>query len=470
MTHPRTAAAPKNAPAEPRAAYPPSPPRHWLWGHVPAFVRNRLEFLRAAAHQYGGVVALRLAFRNVWLISDPEIIEAVLVTQARQVRKHFALRINPIVLGKGLLTSEGDFWLRQRRLAQPAFQRPQIMRYVPTFVDHALAMLANWKPGETRDMLPEMMALTMAITSKTLFGAVADDCAHRVRTALQVTQEEFVRRIPRPVQIPMWVPTPGNRRLRQAVRDLDEIVYGFIRNRRASGEQHDDLLSRLLLARDEADQTGMTDQQLRDECLTIFLAGQETTALALTWSWLLLAQHPQAAERVYAEVDRVLNGRTPTADDLPELIEVERALHESMRLYPPAYLVGRETLTDIDLGGYRCPRGTTLLISPWVVHRDPRFFDEPEAFRPERWGNDHEHPLPKYAYFPFGGGPRICIGNTFAMIEMTLILAMIAQRFRFTLGPGQSITASPQFTLRPIPGVMATIARREASGAPDGHA
>lgn len=416
--------------------------------------------MRDVARDYGGVASLRFAFRKVWLVTEPSVIESVLVTQSRQFRKHFALRINPVVLGNGLLTSEGDFWLRQRRLAQPAFNRAQIAGYVPTFVEHTARMLARWKPGECRDVLQEMMALTLGIASKTLFGADGDTHAERVRAALNVTQEEFVRRIGSPIQIPNWIPTARNRRLLKAVKDLDTIVYDFIRQRRAAGEPRDDLLSRLLAARDEGAGGGMSDRQLRDECLTIFLAGQETTALALSWTWYLLANHPEAAQRLYTEVDAVLEGRTPTLQDLPLLKHAEFALLESMRLFPPAFIVGREALVDTEVGGYPCPRGTTVLMPESVVHRDARYFERPDEFLPERWENDFEKKLPHCAYFPFGAGPRICIGNTFAMMEMTLALAMMAQRFRFTLTPGQTITMGVQFTLRPSPAVMTTVSLR----------
>lgn len=443
-----------------RSKTPPGPSGHWLWGNIAAFRTDRLNFMRRTSQEFGGVVALRIATRRIWLVTDPEVIETVLVTRSRQFQKHFVLRSNPVVLGNGLLTSDGEFWLRQRRLAQPAFQRPQIVKYVPTFVDHTQRMLDRWRPGDTCDIVTEMMALTLGIASRTLFGADGDEYAERVRAALRVTQGEFVIRLARPIPVPNWLPTAGNRRIKQAVRDLDSIIYDFIRQRRQSGEQRDDLLSRLLHARDEGNQAGMTDKQLRDECLTIFLAGQETTALALSWTWLLLGQHPEVAARVQEEVDRVLGDRVPTAEDIPRLAEVERVLLESMRLYPPAYLVGREPLVDVELAGYRCPRGTTILMPQAVVHRDPRFFSDPDTFQPDRWRGDFEKQLPKCAYFPFGGGPRTCIGNTFAMVEMTLVLAMIAQRFQFQILPDQVITPSPQVTLRPMPGVMATITPR----------
>lgn len=439
-----------------RGKNPPTPPGHWLLGNVAAFRANRLNFMRETARQYGGVVGLRFAFRRIWLVTEPSVIEAVLVTQSRQFVKHFALRANPIVLGNGLLSSEGDFWLRQRKLAQPAFLRPQIASYLPTFVEHTSRMLSRWKPGDSCDVLPEMMSLTLGIASQTLFGANGEAHADRVRNALRVTQEEFVVRLGRLIQIPNWVPTSGNRRMHQAVKDLDSIVYDFIRQKRQSTGDRNDLLSRLLHAREDGSKKGMDDKQLRDECLTIFLAGQETTALALAWTWMLLGQNPTVAARVYAEVDEVLAGRDPTAEDLPRLTEIERVLLESMRLYPPAYLVGREPISDVKLAGFHCPRGTTILMPQVVVHRDPRYFPNPDQFQPDRWKNDLEKQLPNCAYFPFGAGPRVCIGNTFAMVEMTLVLAMIAQRFEFRLNPDQRIVESLQFTLRPKPGVMTT--------------
>jgi cytochrome P450 len=430
------------------------PRGNWLLGNVAAFKADRLGFMRTIARDYGGVVALRLGFRKVWLVTEPAVIHSVLVTHARQFRKHFALRINPIVLGNGLLTSEGEFWLRQRRLSQPAFQKSQVAGYVPTFVEHTARMLSRWKSGEVRDILPEMMNLTLGIVSKTLFGSDSDADSDRVHRAMRVTREEFVRRLARPIQIPIWIPTPGNLKMRRAAKELDAIIYGFIQQRRTSGEEHDDLLSRLLHARDAGEKAGMSDKQLRDECLTIFLAGHETTALALTWAWYLLGQHPAAAARVQAEVESVLGGRAPTVEDVPRLQETERVLLETMRLYPPAFIVGREALTEVQIAGYHCARGTTILMPQSVVHRDPRYFTDPDEFHPERWQGDFEKQLPKGAYFPFGSGPRTCIGNTFAMVEMTLVLAMMAQKYQFILVPGQNVTLGAQFTLRPLPGVM----------------
>ena len=260
--------------------------------------------------------------------------------------------------------------------------------------------------------------------------------------------------------LPIWIPSPANLRARRAARQLDTILFRIIRERRAEKSDKGDLLSLLLHARDEGDGRGMNDQQVRDEAMTLFLAGHETTALTLSWVWYLMATHPDAEQRLWTELDQVLAGRTPTVDDWPKLKYTEWIALESMRLYPPAYVIGREAIADCVIGGYAVPRGTTMMLPQWVVQRDPRFFDEPDRFRPERWGEERIKTLPKFAYFPFGGGPRVCIGQQFAMMEMVLILATIAQKFRFRMQPGATVTPNPTFTLRPAAGIPGLIEPR----------
>ncbi len=274
---------------------------------------------------------------------------------------------------------------------------------------------------------------------------------------MQVLQECFTVRFQGLVPIPLWLPTPGNLRLRGAVRRLDAIIYGFIRQRRQNPTDHGDLLSLLLQAQDVDDGQRMTDRQLRDEAMTLFLAGHETTALVLSWTWYLLAQNPDAEAELYAEIDQVLPGRLPVFEDVAKMRYTEAVLLEAMRLYPPAYTIGREALAACEIGGYRVRKGTTVLMSQWVVQRDPRFFEEPEAFRPQRWLGPAAKKIPKFAYFPFGGGPRQCIGNTFALMEMALVLATLVPRYRFCLQPGAEVAALPAFTLHPVPGIPALI-------------
>jgi cytochrome P450 len=439
---------------------PDGPRGHWLGGNLPEFRRDRLEFFVRCARDFGDMVKLRFAHRRIYLASHPDLIEEVLVTQSRHFIKHFAMRLNPMVLGKGLLTSEGDFWLRQRRLIQPVFARNRILSYGPAMVTATERMLAGWKPGEARDIHEEMMRVTLAIAAKTLFNTEVDSDAQSIAHAMAVMQNNFLERFNSLIPLPLWLPTPANLRAKRATRQLDDVLYRIIRERRAENVDKGDLLSLLLHARDEDDGSGMTDKQLRDEAMTLFLAGHETTALVLSWAWYLMAQHPEAEARLWAELDAVLTGRTPTVDDWPRLKYTEWIALESMRLYPPAYVVGREALVDCNIGGYQVPRGTTMLLPAWVVQRDARFFDEPDRFKPERWGEERMKSLPKFTYFPFGGGPRVCIGQQFAMMELVLILATIAQRFRFRLQPGATVTPVPTFTLRPSPGIPGLIEPR----------
>jgi cytochrome P450 len=439
---------------------PVGPKGSWLGGNLPDFRKHRLDFLVRCAREHGDMVKLRFAHRTIYLVCHPDWIEEVLVTHSKHFTKHFALRLNPVILGNGLLTSEGDFWLRQRRLIQPVFNRSRILGYASAMIEAAQRLLATWRPGEQRDMHAEMMRVTLDIAAKTLFGAEVGDAAQTIAHALEVAQRNFLERFNSIMPLPMWIPTPANRRMRRAVQQLDDVIYRIIRQRRAQPSDRGDLLSLLLHARAEDDGSAMTDKQLRDEAMTLFLAGHETTALTLSWAWYLLAQNPDAEQKLWAELDAVLAGRTPSVEDWPRLKFTEMIALESMRLYPPAYLVGREAIVDCAIGGYAVPRGTTLMMPQWVVQRDPRFFDEPDAFRPERWGEERIKSLPKFAYFPFGGGPRVCIGQQFAMMELVLILATIAQKFRFRMQPGATVTPLAFFTLRPATGIPGVIEPR----------
>jgi cytochrome P450 len=440
--------------------YPPGPPGRWLTGSLREFGRNRLGFFTSLARDYGDVAVFRLGRRRVFLLSHPSAIEEVLVTGSRNYTKHFAIRLNRLLLGNGLLSSEGDFWLRQRRLAQPAFLRDRIASYAGCMVEAALRMTDRWQDGEKRDLHADMMQLALEIAARTMFGAEVTDRARDVKTALEAALAAYVARLRSLFLLPEWVPTPNHLRLRRAVRRLDEIVFGMIQERRRRGGEGDDLLSLLLHARDEDDGRTMTDRQLRDECMTLFLAGHETTALALTWAWYVLAGHPEIEARLVAELGAQLGGRPPTPADLPRLPYTERVVLETLRLYPPVYAVGREAITDCEVGGYRVPAGTTLLMSQWVVHRDGRFFADPEMFNPDRWSEDLGRAIPRFAYFPFGGGPRVCIGNSFALMEAALILATVVPRFRLTLVARQEIVPRAFLTLRPEHGMQMVVTRR----------
>jgi cytochrome P450 len=441
-------------------ALPPGPQGTLFGGSLRAFTERRLDFFMEVAREYGDLATFRFGPRRMYLASHPDLVEQVLVTDAKHYIKHFGARNYKPVLGNGLVTSEGDFWLRQRRLAQPAFLKSRVFSYAPVMSDLTRAMLAQWRPGRSVNVHTEFSALTSAIALKTLFGL--DDPGDREEfvESLRVAFELLSVRFRDLLKLPMWVPTPRNRRTKRAIAHLFQVVDGFIAAGRARKEPGDDLLARLVAARDD-DGSGMTESQLRDEAMTLYLAGHETTALTLSWSWYLLATHPAAEARLVEEWARVLGGRAPTPDDLPNLPYTEAVLTEAMRVYPPVYLIGREATRDLELGGYRVRRGTTIFMSQWVSHRDPRYFGpDPEAFRPERWLDGLAKRIPKYAYYPFGGGPRVCIGNTFALMEAAILLATVGQRFQFTLDPGAVIDYSPQITLLPRYGIPATLALR----------
>jgi cytochrome P450 len=426
--------------------FPPGPKAHFLSGHLPEIRRDQLGFYLHSARTHGDCTMLRFGLKRIFFVNHPDLIEQVL--HSRNFTKHFALRMNRLLLGNGLLTSEGDFWLRQRRLIQPVFLRERIASYAPDMVASAQKQIASWHDGDVRDIHAEMRELALTIAAKTLFGADVTGQSAAVGLALKEAMGTFSQRFFRVLRIPESVPTPGNLRIRRAVRRLDAILYGLINQRRAEAGQND-LLSILLHARHESDGTGMTDKQLRDEAMTLLLAGHETTALALSWGWYLLAQHPEVAQRLEAELREVLGGRPPTVADLTRLRYTDMVVQEVLRLYPPAYAIGRQAISPCTIGGYSVPAGATVLMSQWVVHRDPRYYDEPERFHPERWTDGLARRLPRYAYFPFGGGQRVCIGNTFALMEVNLILATIAQRFRFARTPGPDVQPRPQLTLQP---------------------
>ena len=442
---------------------PPTPPGNLILGHLDNYRRDPLGYEAHIAGTYGDIVHMRWVNRHAYFVSHPDYVRQVLVDEADKYYKAPIYRtLLSYFLGNGLLTSDGDFWRRQRKLAQPAFHTRRIQSYADTMVGYTERLLDQWQAGQTRDINRDMMRLTLGIVAKTLFNADIDQDANRIGDALTDILEVTTERIQSPIQvIPDWIPTDSNRRRKAAVHDLDAIVLGIIGERRASSEDQGDLLSMLMLARDDNDQ-GMTDQQLRDEAVTIVLAGHETTANALSWTWYLLAQHPEVEARLHEELDRVLGGRAPTSDDLRQLPYAEMVIKESMRLYPPIPSIARLAMEDTVIGGYPVPKGMIISMAPHVIHRDARWYPEPDAFQPERWTRDFEKSLPKCAYLPFSTGPRICIGNSFAMMEAVLVLATIAQRYQLAMLPGQPITPHATLTLRPHPNLQMTLAARPA--------
>lgn len=428
----------------------PGPTGGLILGVMPEFNRDSLGFITRCRDTYGDVVRMRFLYLTVYFLYHPDDIENVLSTNAKNFIKSRSLR-SPFfqrLVGKGLLTSEGDFWRRQRRLAQPAFHRQRISSYGDVMVQFADRMIGSWQTGDVRDVHRDMMRLTLEIVVKTLFNADVSAEADRVGRVLSEIVKPFASQATLKWVMDNRLPTAGHRRFFRAAHDIDSTVYRIIRERRANRRDEGDLLSMLLEAQDEDDGATMTDRQLRDEVMTIFLAGHETSALTLSWAWWLLAQNKAAENRFHEELDEVLDGRLPTLEDVPCLKFTEMIAKESMRLYPPAFGLGREAIQDCEIGGFRVPARSQVFVFQWATQRDPRFFAEPHEFRPERW-SEEDKDLPRYAYFPFGGGPRVCIGNYFAMIEIVLLLATIGQRFRLTRADDRPVDLYPAMSLRP---------------------
>jgi cytochrome P450 len=449
---------------------PPGPRARFPGELLLAFRRDPLGLFERTAHQYGDVALLRLGRTRLYLLNHPDFVKDVLVQEHRRFHKGRGLELAKYLLGEGLLTSEGEFHRRQRRLAQPAFHQQRIAAYAAAMVRQAERISERWTELGRRTHAPlmldihgEMMRLTLAIVAETLFGADVEAEAQEIGQAIATSMELFRSYMSLPfAPLLERLPLPSTRRFLKARTRLDTTIYRLIAQRRAAGEDRGDLLSMLLLAQDEEGSGGMTDQQLRDEAMTLFLAGHETTANALAWSWYLLSQHPEVEARLHAELDTILEQRRAEAADVPRLPYTWAVLAESMRLYPPAWVIGRRAILDHEVAGYRVPRGSIVLVSQWVMHRDPRFFPDPERFDPDRWTEAARAARPRFAYFPFGAGPRICIGEQFAWMEGVLVLATLGRRWRPRLVPGQRIALQPSITLRPASGIRMLLDRRSA--------
>jgi cytochrome P450 len=411
---------------------------------------------------YGDIVRLRVGPRTIHFINDPYYIQHVLQTNSRNYRKGFALRRAKSILGNGLLTSEGDFWLGQRRLIQPIFHRKRIAYMARVMTTRTKQHIETWrvlsKTGEAVDIAQEMMQLTLNIIGETMFSTDVSGDAKSIGDALTTVVHFNNQQLRQPLR------TLFSRRRRKefkkALKTLDHIVYGLIEDRRKAGDEHHDLLTMLLAARDEKSDKGMSDREVRDEAMTIFLAGHETTANALTWTWYLLSMHPQVAAKLNNEVDRVLGGRTPTVEDLQNLVYTAMVIKEVMRLYPPAWVIGRESFSADEIAGYPIPAKSTVIFSPYVMHRHPTYWNNPAGFNPERFATENDKRQPHFTYFPFGGGPRLCIGNHFAMMEAQIILAMVVQHYELHLAPYHRVELEPMVTLRPRYGMRMTIMQR----------
>jgi cytochrome P450 len=442
-------------------SYPPGPKRSVPFGGLLAYRRGPLPYFQNLAKNYGDIAYFKIGPQEAYFLNHPDLIKDVLVTNNQSFTKGLVLQRAKRLLGEGLLTSEGDFHRRQRRLSQPAFHRQRIASYAQIMSDYASRMSERWVDGETLDMSEEMMRLTLAIVGKTLFDADVESDSGEVGEAMSVVMELFDTLTMPFFELLSKLPLPQLRRFDNARARLDRIIFRLIEDRRQGGLDHGDLLSMLLLAQDEEGDGGrMTDQQLRDEMITIFLAGHETTANALTWTWYLLSQHPEVEHKLHVELDRVLGGRTPSFADVAQLCYTEMVLAESMRLYPPAWAVGRLAAVDCEIGGYFVPKKSLVIVSQYVMHRDERYFKSPLTFNPERWTPEERESRPQFSYFPFGGGPRRCIGEGFAWMEGILLIATLAQRWNMRLVPHHPVALKPLITLRPKYGMRMMMTTR----------
>ncbi len=425
-----------------------------------AFQTDILGFLTRIAREYGDFAQFSFGPFRMCLVNHPSLVHQVLVEDAA---KYYKTKLTKALLrpslGDGLLISDGELWKRQRKLIQPAFHAARIAAYADTMTAYTQQAIAEWQPSQTRDIGHDMMALTLDIVIKTLFGEqLTPKEREDIGRAVDIGQQQVGQAFKTIFRAPDWLPTPARRRGEWATQTINAVIARFIARYRQTGQDRGDLLSMMLATVDESG--GMSDALARDEAFTLIVAGHETTANTLTWAWYLLSQHPQVEAALHAELDATLGGRAPSFDDLPRLPFTEAVVKETLRLYPAAYVTAREPQEDVRIGDYPAPKDSTVLISPYVTQRDPRWFDAPEQFKPERWLGDLEKRLPKFAYFPFGGGPRICIGNAFALMEARLILATIAQCFRLTLAPGHRVTVDPLVTLRPKHGMRMVVQAR----------
>src|SRR5437764_2504193 len=438
---------------------PPGPEPHFLIGNMPLASRDPLAVLTRWARQYGDIFYYRAAWIHVYFLNHPDLIESVLVRNHPNLLKDRVIQNSRWFFGDGLLTSEGEEWKRQRRLTQPAFHRDRVASYANSMVEYTQRLISAWQEGETRDIHRDMMRLTLEIVVRCLFSADVSNDVDEVGTTLKELVKPFASQATLKWILNNRLPTPYHFRFHALAEKIDKVIYRIIAERRATAKDEGDLLSMLLAAHDE-DGSQMSDRQLRDEAITLFLPGHETTALTLAWASYLIGKHHEAEEKFHAELDEVLGDREPEVTDLPRLRYTEQIAKESLRLYPPAYGLGREAIDDCEIGGYHVPKGTQVFMFQWATQRDPRFYDEPLEFQPERWTDEFIGRLPKYAYFPFGRGPRACIGASFAMMEIILVLATIGQKFRLELVHDPPVSILPSMSLRPKEGIQVRIERR----------
>ncbi|WP_332628451.1 cytochrome P450 [Halalkalibacter flavus] len=434
-----------------------------LAGNLIDFRKDPLHFLNDLRLNYERVAKIRFANRQIYMLMSPDLIKEALVTKSASFEKSKAFKeINPLV-GEGLLTSEGEFHLRQRRMMQPSFKKTHIKLYADQMSKVAIAAIEEWQVDEERNLHADMMNIALGIISKTMFSMDMKESHQTIGAPIDEAIRIATKRIRSLMKIPKAIPTKENQQFKESLRILNEVVYGIISHRREANDaaNYDDLLGILMKATDETDHTHMTDKQLRDEVMTIFLAGHETTANAMSWALYLLAQHPDIQANAQTEIDQVVGDSQIRIEHTEQLTYLRNVINETLRLYPPAWMFGREATCDVQIGENLVKAGQNVMVSPYITHRLEEYYQDPNIFQPERFEKDFLRSIPTYAFFPFGGGPRVCIGNHFAMLEATIVLATVLQKYTVSpIRPNQKVEAEPLITLRPKGGVVLRVVRR----------
>ncbi len=444
----------------------------WPIGSAREFAADPLGFVSDNVPKFDGIFQVKSLFfklspyfDRMVVVSDPDMVKHIMQDNNRNYCKSYAYKVLEALLGQGLLTSEGDFWRKQRRLMQPAFHKERMNAFTSIMTDAGQELVDRWskvEEGTEVNVSKDLMRMTLDIVCKSMFSADVSDAMDVVNREFDKANEMLIKRIMSPIKVPLWLPTPGNLNETRTYAAIKAVIADIIRKRRAGGGRYDDLLAMLMEMRDEDTGESMSDEQIQDEVITIFLAGHETTAVALSWLFYNLDAYPEVEQRLVDEEKQVLNGRAPLMDDTRTLTYARMVIDETLRLYPPAWVIGRHSLDEDQLGNYRIPPRTNCMIAVYQIHRDPKHWPDPERFIPERFAKENAQGRHKFVYFPFGGGPRLCIGNNFALMEMQFIVPMVLRNFKLRLPNGANYTKDPLITMRPHEDLRMVISRREA--------